>query len=256
MLQEKINAFDQQRINSFLRSGSRTSKASGRPLAHKLKEGTYRKYKKTWKQLLCFVFRMVYLEQQPALRCLLTSAQLAALDEMACAARVFVQQQELEASGELGGCQMQSQQRTLDSACLRFCIALFDHRLMGDIFDSVIISLFAILGIDTAREGFQEATAYTPHLSALIKIAQMLVLQRAVVAAEDGETEYPAQLIKAMQDRFIVYNSRSPINWVQKLRVYGKKIGGQYHMPRLYHLVRRWPETLPQEVSELLIYYL
>ena len=65
VLQGKVNAFDQQRINSFLRSGSRTSKASDRPLAHKLKEDTYRKYKKTGKQLLCFVFRMVHLRQQP-----------------------------------------------------------------------------------------------------------------------------------------------------------------------------------------------
>jgi hypothetical protein len=31
-------------------------------------------------------------------------------------------------------------------------------------------------------------------------------------------------MLEVMQDRFIVYGSRSPINWVQKLRVYGKKI--------------------------------
>ncbi|KAH7418858.1 hypothetical protein BKA64DRAFT_635969 [Cadophora sp. MPI-SDFR-AT-0126] len=104
---------------------------------------------------------------------------------------------------------MQSQQRTLDAACLRFCIALLDHRLMGNNFDSVIIGFLAVLGIDTAREGFQEANSYTPHLLALIKIAQMLVLQRAVAAAEGGETEYPAQMIEVMQDRFMVYGSRS-----------------------------------------------
>jgi hypothetical protein len=198
ILQGKVNAFDQQRINSFFRSGSRTSKASDRPLAHKLKEGTYRKYKKTWKQLLCFVFRVVYLGRQPALHCLLTSAQSAALDELACAARVSVQPHELGAAEELGEGWMRSQQRTLDSACLRFCIALLDHRLMGDIFDSVIVGFLAVLGIDTAREGFQEATTYTTHLSAVIKIAQMLVLQRAVAAAEDGETEYPAQMLEVM----------------------------------------------------------
>lgn len=224
VLQGKINAFDQQRINSFLRSGSRTSKASDRPLAYKLKEGTYRKYKKTWKQMLCLVFRMVHLERQPALHCLLTSAQSAALDAVACAARVIVQRQELEPSEELGEDERQSQQRTLDSTCLRFCISLLDHRLMGDIYDSVVIGFLAVLGIDTAREGFQEATTYTPHLSGLIKISQMLVLQRAVTAAEEGETEYPAQMIETMQDRFMAYGSRSPINWAQKLRVYGKKI--------------------------------
>jgi hypothetical protein len=103
---------------------------------------------------------MVYLERQPALNCLLTSAQSAALDEVVCAARVFVQRQELEAAEELEGGQMQSQQRTLDSACLRFCISLLDHRLMGDIYDSVVIGFLAVLGIDTAREGFQEVTTY------------------------------------------------------------------------------------------------
>ena len=57
-----------------------------------------------------------------------------------------------------------------------------------------------------------------------MKIAQLLVLQRAVVAAETGETEYPADMLEVLHDRFMVYGSRSPINWVQKLRVYGKKI--------------------------------
>lgn len=67
---------------------------------------------------------------------------------------------------------------------------------MGNIFDSVIIGFLAVLGVDTARKGFQEATSYMPHLSALIKIAQMLVLQRAVATTEGGETEYPAQMIE------------------------------------------------------------
>lgn len=42
---------------------------------------------------------------------------------------------------------------------------------MGDIYDSVVVGFLAVLGIDAAREGFQEATTYTPHLSALIKDA-------------------------------------------------------------------------------------
>jgi hypothetical protein len=88
---------------------------------------------------------------------------------------------------------------------------------MGVIFDSVIVGFLAVLGIDSAREGFQEATTYTSHLSALIKIAQMRILRRAVAAAEDGKTEYPAQMIEVMQDRFMVYGSPSPINWAQKL---------------------------------------
>jgi hypothetical protein len=97
ILQGKVNAFDQQRINSFLRSGSRASKASDRPLAYKLQEGTYRKYKSTWKQLLCFVHRLVYLQQQPALHCLFTTEQSAALDQVTQAASIYMQQQEMPA---------------------------------------------------------------------------------------------------------------------------------------------------------------
>lgn len=149
MLQGKINAFDQQRINSFLRSGSRTSRASDRPLAHKLKENTYRKHKKTGKQLLCFVFRMVHLGQQPALHCVLTSAQSAALDRMASAARAVVQEQGQDINEESRAArQTEAQQRSLDSACLQFWISLLDHRLIGDIFDSAIVGFLAVIGID------------------------------------------------------------------------------------------------------------
>ena len=214
ILQGKVNAFDQQRIGSFLRSGSRSSKASDRPLAYKLQEKTYDKYKGTWKQLLCFVYRLVHLQQQPALHCLLTTAQSAALDQAVQAAYTCMQGQQ----------QSLALQSALDTACLQLCIALLDHRLMGDLYDSVILGFLAVLGIDRARQGFQEAITYTTHLSAMVKIAQLLVLQRAVAAAETGETEYPADMLEVMQDRFMVYGSRSPINWIQKLRVYGKKI--------------------------------
>ncbi|KAL5352019.1 hypothetical protein ACLOAV_001962 [Pseudogymnoascus australis] len=147
-----------------------------------------------------------------------------AIDELACAARTFVQQQELlNASKESRDRapredQMQSLQRTLDLACLQFSIALLDHCLMGDIFDSVVVGFLAVLGINSTRDGFQEATTYTPHLSALIKIAQMLILEQAVAAVDDGKTEYPSQMIDDMQDRFMAYRSCLPINWAQKLR--------------------------------------
>ena len=155
MPQSKVDAFNQEQIGSFLRSGSRTSKASDRPLAHKLKEGTYQKHKKTGKQLFCFVFRMVHLRQQPALHCLLTSAQSAALDNMGSASRVFVQLQVHDVDKESRvACQIGAQQQLLNSACLRFWISLLDRRLIGDIFNSMIIGFLAVLEIDTAKTTF------------------------------------------------------------------------------------------------------
>jgi hypothetical protein len=41
---------------------------------------------------------------------------------------------------------------------------------------------------------------------------------------ERDEADYPAQALEEMQNRFMVYGTRSPICWVQKLRAYGKAI--------------------------------
>ena len=53
--EDRINVFDQARINSFLQR----PRASDRPLGVKLQKSTYRTYKGLWKRLLCFVYRTV-----------------------------------------------------------------------------------------------------------------------------------------------------------------------------------------------------
>lgn len=52
----------------------------------------------------------------------------------------------------------------------------------------------------------------------------MLVIQMSVMMAEDGKIEHPADALDEMRERFIIYGSRSPFNWVLRLRAYGKKI--------------------------------
>ena len=52
-------------------------------------------------------------------------------------------------------------------------------------------------------------------------------MQRAVVAAESGEVEFPAELLDEMQDRLLVSSSRSPMYWALELRAFGRKIWDQ-----------------------------
>ncbi|EON68440.1 hypothetical protein W97_07650 [Coniosporium apollinis CBS 100218] len=52
----------------------------------------------------------------------------------------------------------------------------------------------------------------------------MLVIQRAVMIAEYGEIDYPADVLDEMRERFMIHGSRSPFNWVLRLRAYRKKI--------------------------------
>lgn len=95
--------------------------------------------------------------------------------------------------------------------------------LHGDIYDSVVVGFLAVLGISPAGT-YHTAAAYTPSLSAFVKLAQLLVVQRAVLAVEEDEVDYPSELLDVMQARFMAFDTRSPMNWVLKIRAYGKKV--------------------------------
>jgi hypothetical protein len=108
--------------------------------------------------------------------------------------------------------ELEELRRTLRRECLNFCISLLDHSLKGNIYDSVVVGFFAVIGINKERKGFRELENFTYYLSAFIKIAQLLVMQRAVVAVELGKVEFPGELLDEMQDRFIVLSSRLPMH--------------------------------------------
>jgi hypothetical protein len=103
------------------------------------------------------------------------------------------------------------------------CIALLDHPLHGKIYESIVVCFLAVLGI-SPQGSYHEATTYTPSLSAFVKLSQLLVVQRAVLAVDEDEVDHASEILDVIQDRFMVYGTRSPMNWALKLRAYGKKI--------------------------------
>jgi hypothetical protein len=112
----------------------------------------------------------------------------------------------------------------LDKSCLDLCISLLDHDLTGDLFESVAVGFLAVQGIDVDKLILKEACNYGACLSGFIKIAQMLVVQKAVVMIETGKAECPSHMINEMRERFMIQGSRSPFNWACRLRMYAKKI--------------------------------
>lgn len=112
----------------------------------------------------------------------------------------------------------------LDRLCLAFCISLLDHDLRGDLFESVIVGFLAVMGIDKGKDILKEPYHYTPTLSGFIKVSQLLIIQRAVQAAEDGLVLQPSDLLDEMRERFMTHGTRSPFNWASQLRMYGKRI--------------------------------
>jgi hypothetical protein len=202
LAEEKINIFDQHKINSFLRR-----RTFQRPLLSKLKSGTYKSYQSVLKRLMCFVYRMIHLGEQPALHYVLTNEQSRALDQMLYIAQLLARAQAREkgelqppryrdfdlnnseeeenvAGEEEDDLNLDALYRSLDQACLQLYITLLDHRLMGKIYNSAVLGFIAVLGINEEGNGFHDACNFTSKLSAFVKMAQLLVLQRAVVAAE------------------------------------------------------------------------
>lgn len=75
---DKVNVFDQARINSFIQR----RRAWDRPLMTKLRKSTYREYKKVFQRLICFAYRTIQPGQRVALSHRLTTTQLAHFDQM------------------------------------------------------------------------------------------------------------------------------------------------------------------------------
>jgi len=215
LCEDKVNVFDTARINSFIRQ----QHASDRPLFFKLQKTTYRQYCAVWKRLLCFAYRSTLGDQSCVLSHRLSRSQMFALESLtACAEHFHPSGAPAEQEGS------QEMQIRLDQACLTFCIALLDHELRGDLYESVVVGFFAALAINERKGTLEEAITYTPHLSGFIKISQLLVIQKAIVDVEEGMVRYASDSLDAMRDRFLLHGSRSPFNWALRLRAYGKKI--------------------------------
>jgi hypothetical protein len=52
----------------------------------------------------------------------------------------------------------------------------------------------------------------------------MLVVQRAVSAADAGEVKHLSDLLDEMRERFMMRGSRTAFDWACRLRAYAKKV--------------------------------
>ncbi|THC88037.1 hypothetical protein EYZ11_012521 [Aspergillus tanneri] len=162
-----------------------------------LTDTTYRRYTQVWQRLVCFAYRTGQPNSPTRLNHSLTRAQSAWLCCLTDRARAVQEPGEGHRTAEA--------QALLDQACLYFSISLLDHTLRGDLFESVVVRFLAVLGVDANRQVYRDACSYTSFFSALVKVAQLLVIQQAVRAAADGEVPHPAAALDEMRGRFMVY---------------------------------------------------
>jgi hypothetical protein len=225
ILSEDINVFALHRVNSFLRG-----RPYSKPLHSKLLDGTFRKYRAVWHKLLCFTYRLVVLRQGPRLHFKLTPAQLHAFSQVTTQDNYSDPTQRISPSSANAASENSPHHASgpgvspvLQNVCLQLCLSLLDHKLHGKLNDSIIVGFLAALGINKERNGLDGAAIYTPKLSGFVKLAQLLVIQHAVIEHRAGRVVFPNELVAELQDRFMVFGSDTPMNWILNLRAYGKK---------------------------------
>ena len=128
--EEKINVFDQLRINTF----QSHARLFNRPLLFKLQKGTWQVYVGLWKRLLCFVIRSTRPDQPIALAHILTHDQQENIDAPLKFARASLQSDQAD----------QQLEAATERPCLLLCISLLDHRLRGSLFESVALGYLAV----------------------------------------------------------------------------------------------------------------
>jgi hypothetical protein len=66
----------------------------------------------------------------------------------------------------------------IQKACLRFCIALLNHRITRREYDSPLVCAPAVLSVK--EDGWKGPEQYPPILSAMIKIAPFMLVQQGL----------------------------------------------------------------------------
>ncbi|KAL6228589.1 hypothetical protein BDW75DRAFT_246594, partial [Aspergillus navahoensis] len=162
----QINEFDQVQINTFHGQPG----VWNRPIQIHLRPGTYRRYCQVWQQLICFAYRSSRPDQAVRLRHQLNTAQLAALNQMEEYSQELLMLtlgsgvDELQPTAPPAPSSSSSfslpypaaqapkppasrrearLQAKLDQACLDLSIALLDHPLKGELFDSTLVGFLA-----------------------------------------------------------------------------------------------------------------
>jgi hypothetical protein len=126
--------------------------------------------------------------------------------------------------------EVKAMQQKLDKYCLELCMRLLDHQLDHDEYESGIISYLAIAALEfipgnsISAYKFCDSAQFTPVLSGLIKVAQMLAVEYCLEKEEEGEVESCRKLLEQLHTRFLTVSSATPMDWMLRLRLYGRGI--------------------------------
>lgn len=221
------------------------TKKPSMPFSSFMGDDTLTKYRGYWEQLLCYVYRMQEEEEFEEVRpgYQLSRVQQDAFQTLVAAADEMTDQDDVGEPQSPGTRPDHTPAlEKIDRLCLGLCMALLNHELGDDEYESVVISGLAVLGFRDDG-GWLNAEDYTTKYSGIIKIARLLVIYRSYVEREDGyqmnrkemddvqaraHTEPMFDIVRRRVRKFMTLVSEkgrpTPMDWIYECRTYGMKI--------------------------------
>ena len=209
-----------------------------RPFEARMESSTKKRYQQVWHRILGYIHRTYQLGERPPYR--MTERQVQTWDEFVVDAEhhspdelvdeMGSEDSEVDVIGITDEGYVSGPERELrelsgiERHCLRFCIAMLDHRLDDGHYESVMVSATAMLGIEAESKGWQTAENYTSKLSAIIKFARMLVALEAYDRAKEDSERKLVDETRKMMGRFMLTGQPTAMKWMFMTRTYGMKI--------------------------------
>lgn len=224
------------------------NKEPAKPFDARLEPTTVDQYTNVWKRVIGYAFRTVHWPKDRRPPYKLTSSQRQQF-------RLF-----RSLLGRITALSTEEELDRVDHTGLQFLITLLDHQLLDSAYNSVLLSVLAVIGLqeDSSWLGLEN---YTRFYSAVIKITRMLVIQQSELEAysnrnsgsgsgsgsnggsnggsgsgssdsgSDSNSGYGPGLFSIVRQkahRFLTSthhnNLPTPIDWIFKSRSYGLKI--------------------------------
>jgi len=212
-----VSHFDLRQINSF----DRHVPLHKRPMLVEVQDATLNSYIRVWQKLLCYLIRTSSYEgandEGPLILYKLNNDQTLQLRHLLTAAHRLVKIPVSDVAYAYAA-------KELEIRCVQMSIGMLDHVLHGNEHDNVLVSFLAVNGIDSDKGMFKDVQNCTPDLSALIKIAQFLVIRQAMYDMEGERADHLDTTIEEMRLKFMVRDGRTPVDWILGLRAFGKRL--------------------------------
>ena len=210
-------------MNSFREDRKRYT----RPFAVRLLDSTYKRYIGIGTQLLAFIFRTnpIGTASTPSLEPLnaqfgyrLTSNQARLIEIINNISAPLSNSLSRSPAVE------RLEDERLQELLAELFIALFNHQLGGALRESALVVFLAVLGVDSVNQTFYQPQHYTPYLSALIKLTQLIVCFYSLNQAKAAPGTAPGDYLRPLRTEFMLSSAPTPFTLVLRLRAQGKII--------------------------------